>query len=72
MRLYIHWPFCISRCAYCDFNTRANAGRHMQDYMGALLAELELWSSFLREEKRRIDSIYLGGGTPSTLSGSEI
>ena len=72
MRLYIHWPFCISRCSYCDFNSRAGASRHMRAYMEALLAELDTWSSLLGEENKRLLSIYLGGGTPSTLRGTEV
>jgi len=72
VRLYAHWPFCLSRCAYCDFNSRVAARRHMEAYRLALYAELEAWACMLEENKRRLSSIYLGGGTPSTLSGAEI
>jgi putative oxygen-independent coproporphyrinogen III oxidase len=44
----------------------------MRDYMDALLSELDAWSFFLCGEDRRLDSIYLGGGTPSTLRGAEV
>ncbi len=71
MRLYVHWPFCVSRCAYCDFNTRVGDRRRMRLYLDALLVELDLWAGLLRLGDRPLESVYLGGGTPSTLSGPE-
>lgn len=70
MRLYVHWPFCVSRCSYCDFNTRAAGGRVVAAYAAALRKELVLWSGVLKSCGMR--SLYLGGGTPSTLRGEEI
>lgn len=72
MRLYVHWPFCVSRCTYCDFNSRVAGRSVMRDYMRALLQELGAWTSVLNEQDRDLDSIYIGGGTPSVLSGGEI
>jgi oxygen-independent coproporphyrinogen-3 oxidase len=72
MRLYVHWPFCVSRCSYCDFNSRVASKRFMRDYMRALLAELDLWACRLKDTDTGLRSVYLGGGTPSTLSGKEI
>lgn len=72
MRLYLHWPFCLSRCTYCDFNSRVSDGRRMREYMAALLAEITARAGLMEGETRRLRSIYLGGGTPSTLSGEEI
>jgi oxygen-independent coproporphyrinogen III oxidase len=72
VRLYVHWPFCISRCSYCDFNSRVCDGRRMREYMCALLSEISAWAELMGEEKRGLRSVYLGGGTPSTLSGVEI
>jgi oxygen-independent coproporphyrinogen-3 oxidase len=72
VRLYVHWPFCVSRCAYCDFNSRVAGGRHMRDYMRALLSELDAWARLLAGRQGRLASVYLGGGTPSTLSGEEV
>ncbi|MBN2026266.1 MAG: radical SAM family heme chaperone HemW [Actinobacteria bacterium] len=72
MRIYIHWPFCVSRCSYCDFNSRVASRRTRHAYMRALLRELEAWACMLNGEDRWLDSIYLGGGTPSVLSGSEL
>jgi oxygen-independent coproporphyrinogen-3 oxidase len=72
VRMYVHWPFCISRCAYCDFTSRVAGRRTKRDYMLALLQELDAWARILSEKERRLDSIYLGGGTPSVLCGDEI
>jgi putative oxygen-independent coproporphyrinogen III oxidase len=63
--LYVHLPFCASRCGYCDFVTVVGrAGQH-DAYVDALLAELELERGVLA---RRLESVFLGGGTP-TLTG---
>ena len=60
--LYVHLPFCASRCGYCDFVTAV--GRHGEHgrYVDALLRELELEAAVLAS---RLDSVYLGGGTPT-------
>lgn len=61
--IYIHIPFCVKKCNYCDFvsfpigNTEA--------YFEALLKEIDMYSSFLKE--RRIDTVFIGGGTPSAV-----
>jgi oxygen-independent coproporphyrinogen III oxidase len=72
MRLYIHWPFCLSRCSYCDFNSRVAGSACMERYRTALLREMEAWACLLEEGEKTLLSIYLGGGTPSTMSGSEV
>ena len=72
MRLYLHWPFCVSRCAYCDFNSRVAAGGIRLAYRRALTSEMRAWSDYIGEATRSLQSIYLGGGTPSTMSGGEI
>lgn len=71
MRLYIHWPFCLRRCAYCDFTARTAHPRLMRAYASALRKELEIRAG---EPGRKggLRSLYLGGGTPSTLSGREV
>lgn len=63
--LYIHIPFCRHKCGYCDFNAYARMDRLMPDYVGAL--ETELRAARERHEFGRIDTVYLGGGTPSLL-----
>ncbi|MGZ4662341.1 MAG: radical SAM protein, partial [Arthrobacter sp.] len=72
MRLYIHWPFCASRCAYCDFNSRVAAEGLREHYQLALLEEARRWGARLGEGRRELDSIYIGGGTPSLLSGAGV
>ena len=60
--LYVHLPFCASRCGYCDFVTVVGRdGRH-GEYVDALIAELELERGVLAE---RLETVFLGGGTPT-------
>jgi oxygen-independent coproporphyrinogen-3 oxidase len=66
LALYIHWPWCVSKCPYCDFNShvaeRVDQGRWSQ----ALLAEMDHFES--ETSGREIGSIFFGGGTPSLMS----
>ncbi len=71
MRLYVHWPFCLRRCVYCDFTARTADRRRMRSYASALRKELEIRAALTRG-RGGLRSLYLGGGTPSTLSGSEV
>jgi putative oxygen-independent coproporphyrinogen III oxidase len=67
--LYVHLPFCAHRCGYCDFVTLVGrAGEHGR-YVDALLAELELERAALAP---RLETIFLGGGTPTFTSASEL
>jgi oxygen-independent coproporphyrinogen-3 oxidase len=63
--LYIHWPFCLSKCPYCDFNSHAAGTIDQTRWRRALLAEMDHFASETRG--RRLDSIFLGGGTPSLM-----
>lgn len=72
MRLYVHWPFCRSRCSYCDFNSRVARPELMSWYREALLKEIGIWSSLLGNDCRSLRSLYIGGGTPSCMSGEEV
>lgn len=63
--LYVHIPFCKSKCYYCDFNSYANKNYVEEKYMDSLIKEIDLRSSIL--DKYRISSIYVGGGTPTYL-----
>jgi oxygen-independent coproporphyrinogen-3 oxidase len=60
--LYLHLPFCASRCGYCDFVTVVGRDGEHDRYVSALLAELELERGLLAPE---LESVYLGGGTPT-------
>ncbi|CAA7620959.1 radical SAM family heme chaperone HemW [Magnetospirillum sp. SS-4] len=63
--LYIHWPFCLSKCPYCDFNSHAAGVIDHARWRRALLAELDHFASETRG--RRLDSVFFGGGTPSLM-----
>ncbi|MGH7876869.1 MAG: radical SAM family heme chaperone HemW [Candidatus Dormibacteraceae bacterium] len=64
-QLYLHIPFCKHKCGYCDFNAYAGMSGLMRDYVEALLIELEEASRRFRFAP--LESVYLGGGTPSLL-----
>ena len=61
--IYIHFPFCASKCKYCDFNSYANKNNLQREYFQALLTEINEYKS----DKFIVDSIYIGGGTPSLM-----
>ena len=68
--VYVHVPFCASRCGYCDFNTYV-PGEHGPDgYVEAVLAEIELAARVLGS--RRVDTVFFGGGTPSLLPAADL
>jgi len=66
--LYIHYPWCVKKCPYCDFNS--HEGAPDGTYVEALLTDLEQDLPYL--QGRSIHSIFIGGGTPSLLSGDEL
>lgn len=69
LSLYIHWPWCVRKCPYCDFNSHENKGDTSEDrYIDALITDLELALPLIWG--RRIHTIFLGGGTPSLISAS--
>ena len=64
--LYVHWPFCISKCPYCDFNSHVVADVNQSAWQTALLQELDYFGRPLAG--RRLTSIFFGGGTPSLMA----
>lgn len=68
LSLYVHIPFCKSRCGYCDFNTYAGKGNLIPDYIRGLEQEIIHFSAYLKDQFF-IHTIYFGGGTPSILPG---
>jgi len=64
--IYIHIPYCMHKCGYCDFNSHVAREQEMPDYVSALLKEMEIASSEMDNDSE-IVSIFLGGGTPTTL-----
>lgn len=68
--LYIHIPFCARKCPYCDFNTYAGMENHIDETVDALCQEMACWQAPLRS--RTIDTIFLGGGTPTLLTEAQL
>lgn len=72
--IYIHIPFCQSRCIYCDFYSTTHPEAR-EDFTEALVKELSLRANYLDDSHSspaEIETIYLGGGTPSTLEASQL
>lgn len=63
--VYIHWPFCQSKCPYCDFNSHVREAVDQARWRAALLRELVELAQ--RVPERRVDSVFFGGGTPSLM-----
>src|SRR5437764_9288034 len=73
--LYLHIPFCHTRCYYCDFNTYAGMLPVREPYVRALLTEIELAGQMAQladSTPRRSRTIFFGGGTPSLLSVEQL
>lgn len=70
--LYIHIPYCISKCPYCDFNSHVVSEIPEIRYTDALLRELDHYSSAEDWRGRAVQSIFFGGGTPSTFKPASI
>ena len=68
--LYVHWPFCVSKCPYCDFNSHVRARIDQESWRDALLADLAHEARLMPE--RRLTSIFLGGGTPSLMDPATV
>src|SRR4026209_924334 len=67
MHLYIHIPFCARRCSYCDFSIAVRSTTPTDEYVTALRKEMDGLRAHL--ENATLDTVYLGGGTPSRLGG---
>ncbi len=68
LSLYIHYPWCVKKCPYCDFNS--HEGGDDQHYVETLLADLDVELDFV--QNRELVSIFIGGGTPSLLSAKAL
>ena len=68
--IYVHWPFCLSKCPYCDFNSHVVANVDQSQWADALVREL----TYMREltGPRLVNSIFFGGGTPSLMEVSTV
>ena len=65
--LYIHIPYCIHKCGYCDFNSHPIKHDEMDHYIGALVDEMKHYAK-IYSNSNIIKTIFLGGGTPTTLT----
>lgn len=66
--IYVHWPFCLSKCPYCDFNSHVAASIDQNAWRHALAAELGHFAG--QTSARTVTSIFFGGGTPSLMAPS--
>ena len=65
LAVYVHIPFCISKCHYCDFNSYQGMLNHQHEYFSALDKEIEKFSPEFKE--RGVETIFFGGGTPTSV-----
>ena len=70
LALYVHWPFCVSKCPYCDFNSHVRGAIDQDQWHEALLADLRHEAQLL--PGRRLTSIFFGGGTPSLMEPATV
>jgi putative oxygen-independent coproporphyrinogen III oxidase len=70
LALYVHWPFCVSKCPYCDFNSHVRPSIDQDQWREALLADLAHEAQLL--PGRRLTSIFFGGGTPSLMEPATV
>ena len=70
LALYVHWPFCVSKCPYCDFNSHVRATIDQDAWRDALLADLAQEARLLPD--RTLTSIFFGGGTPSLMEPTTV
>lgn len=69
--VYIHIPFCVRKCNYCDFLSWRAGEREREEYVGSLIREIG-FSEHWFPEIDRVDSVFIGGGTPSILSAGQL
>lgn len=70
LELYIHIPFCVRKCYYCDFLSGVSDEKRREEYEKALLTEIRMCAGEC--EKYTVTSIFIGGGTPSLMQGAQI
>ncbi|MCA3255608.1 MAG: radical SAM protein, partial [Alphaproteobacteria bacterium] len=68
LAVYVHWPFCVSKCPYCDFNSHVRERIDEAAWRDALIADLTHEAALTAG--RRVTSIFFGGGTPSLMSAA--
>jgi len=68
--IYVHWPFCLSKCPYCDFNSHVAEAVDERRWRDALVRDLDYFAG--ETAGRMVESIYFGGGTPSLMSPATV
>lgn len=68
--IYIHWPFCKSKCPYCDFNSHVSDRIDHKQWAVSYLKEIDYWASLT--EGRTVDTVFFGGGTPSLMEAETV
>lgn len=68
--IYVHWPFCLAKCPYCDFNSHVRESINEDDMRDALLSEISHYANLVG--RRDVKSIFFGGGTPSLMSAGTV
>lgn len=63
--IYIHWPFCLKKCPYCDFNSHVSDNISTQDWLKSYIREIQFFKNII--QNRVVTSIFFGGGTPSLM-----
>ena len=72
--IYIGIPFCPTRCLYCSFvsNSVASSAKYIPEYLECLKKEIKYTADIIKQNKNIIESVYIGGGTPTTLSAEQL
>ena len=70
LEIYIHIPFCISKCKYCDFLSAPSCPKERSDYVESLCEKIRSYGEFAKAY--RVVSIFIGGGTPSILDAGQM
>ena len=70
LALYVHWPFCVSKCPYCDFNSHVRASVDQEQWRKVLLTDLAHEARLFPD--RRLSSMFFGGGTPSLMEPATV
>ena len=70
LELYIHIPFCVKKCAYCDFLSGPASDQQIGEYVQALIEEIHYYKEFAKNYE--VSTVFFGGGTPSLLTGEQM
>lgn len=70
--LYIHIPFCLSKCSYCSFNSYPLSGQNIKGYVAALFRQMEVMAEHPWCRNQNFSSLYIGGGTPTALDNKDL